>query len=325
MTQKRYLKIVKLDNVTARIITNHPSIMSDVYHFFSIYIDKYWFHPKVKTGIWDGKIPFVHKNGQFHIGLLKFVYRFVQRNDLVIKIDPELTKRTDISNFEAVTLEWLKPEWIPRQHQVAGALKAIKYRRGILEHATASGKSLTIALIAMHFLITEEVTKCLILVPSLSLIEQMKTDLISYGVPEEWIGRFSGKVKDAKQPIIVSTWQSMCRQKKMTAEFDLLLADECLHPSTLISIADGSKKPISDIEVGDLVVTKNELTHELQNKPVIKIHHNISNTENNMFEIELENGKTIRITGNHKIMLTDGTWKKVEDLDGTEDLEVHGL
>jgi hypothetical protein len=321
MTSKTIVNIVKIDNVRARIITDHPFIMKDVYNFFSIYVDQYWFKPKVKAGLWDGKINFVQKNGIFGIGLLKYVYNFIKRDDIIIKIDKELTKKTQVDNFNDITLSWLSDEWVPREHQLRGALKAITQRRGVLEHATSSGKSLTIALIIMYFIISEEVDKCLLLVPTLGLIEQMRSDLISYGVPEEWIGRFNGKIKDTTQPIIISTWQSMAKQKQLTQQFKLLVSDECLHPDTNITMADGSTKKISNIHIGDIVKTVNESTNMIEDKPVKYIHKNISK-HNQMYEIELCNGKKIKITGNHKIRLVSGEWKQVDMLDGSEDIDM---
>jgi len=223
---KKYLKIKKLNNVNARIITNHPFIMNDVINHFSVYIENYWFQPKVKAGLWDGKIRFVNKDGTFPIGLLKQVYNFVKSDELDIQLDKDLVKYSSLDNFDNILESWLSSEWIPRTHQIDGAKKIIKYRRGILEHATSSGKSLTIAIIAMHFLLTKEINKVLILVPTLGLIEQMRSDLISYGIKEDMIGRFNGECKDKNQSIIISTWQSMCKQKELSKEFDMLICDE---------------------------------------------------------------------------------------------------
>lgn len=320
---ERYIKILKVNNTTGRLVTNVPELMESVVNRFSVYIDKYWFHPKVKLGMWDGKINFVNKNGTFPIGLFKYIYNFVKNDDIKPLVDRTLFRKYDISDFVEITEEWLKEEWIPRTHQLIGAQKALESRKCILEHATSSGKSLTMAMIIMFCLAKEESEKVLVLVPNLGLIEQLRSDFISYGIPEEWIGRYSGKVKDVDPPIIISTWQSMHTQKRLCAEFDMIVSDECLHPDTLITMADNTKKPISQIKIGDMVKTLNEITLQIENKPIKKIHHNISTPKDNMFEIELENGQTIKITGNHKVKLTDGSWKKVEDLDGTEDIEIY--
>lgn len=99
----------------------------------------------------------------------------------------------------------------------------------------------------------------------------------------------------------------------------VLIVDECLHPETLISMSNGTKKRIKDINVGDLVLTINEFTGEIEDKPVVKLHHNL-NKGAQMFEIEMDNGDVLKITGNHKVKLKDGSWIKVEDLVGDEDI-----
>jgi hypothetical protein len=93
----------------------------------------------------------------------------------------------------------------------------------------------------------------------------------------------------------------------------VLIVDECLHPDTEITLYDESTKKIKDIEIGDLVKTINEETGLIENKPVVKLHHNL-NKGTQMYEIEMNNGDILKITGNHKVKLIDGSWKKVEDL-----------
>jgi len=94
---------------------------------------------------------------------------------------------------------------------------------------------------------------------------------------------------------------------------NVLIVDECLHPETEITLFDGSTKKIKDIEIGDLVKTINEETGIIENKPVVKLHHNLNKGEQ-MYEIEMDNGDVLKITGNHKVKLINGSWKKVEDL-----------
>jgi hypothetical protein len=94
---------------------------------------------------------------------------------------------------------------------------------------------------------------------------------------------------------------------------NVLIVDECLHPETEITLFDGNTKKIKDIEIGDLVKTINEETGIIENKPVVKLHHNLNKGEQ-MYEIEMQNGDVLKITGNHKVKLINGSWKKVEDL-----------
>jgi len=286
MTERNLVKIKKINESTARVLTNHPTILHDLYNYFSVYIDKHWFHPKVKCGLWDGKIHFINKNGSFNIGLLKLVYRFIKRDELKIKIDKSLIIRNNVEDFSEITNEWLKEDWVPRKHQITGAESALKYGRGILEHATASGKSLTIGLILMYRFIKGYNKKALILVPTLGLIEQLKNDLISYGVSEERIGKFSGKQKETENPIIISTWQSMAQQKKLTREFDMLIVDEVhsLKGDVVRSVSEnainasfriGCTGTMPDIKVDEyrVISTLGPILHRVTPKQIIDAGH----------------------------------------------------
>jgi len=93
----------------------------------------------------------------------------------------------------------------------------------------------------------------------------------------------------------------------------VLIVDECLHPDTDITLSDGSKKKITDIEIGDLVKTINEESGDIEFKEVEFIYNNLSKNQQ-MYEIEMEDGSILKITGNHKVKLTSGIWKKVEEL-----------
>lgn len=49
----------------------------------------------------------------------------------------------------------------------------------------------------------------------------------------------------------------------------------------------------------------------------------IQKNNNDWYEIELENGILLKLTGNHRIWINNlKCWRKVEDLDGTEDLQI---
>lgn len=107
---------------------------------------------------------------------------------------------------------------------------------------------------------------------------------------------------------------AMYNQKLMESrDARVLIVDECLHPETEITLYDETTKKIKDIEIGDLVKTINEESGDIEIKPVVKLHNNL-NKGTQMYEIEMDNGDLLKITGNHKVMLLNGIWKKVEDL-----------
>jgi len=247
MSKERWLHIEKIDNINARVTTNHPSIFGELYNHLSYFVENYRFMPKYKMGMWDGKIYFMQKNGIFPIGLLKYVYKFVKQNGIKITIDKSLTEKKVITDFADITETWLGENengdpWVPYNHQISGALNALKYNRCILEHATSAGKSLTMALIIMYKLLKRQNKKILVLVPSTGLVKQLTSDFIEYGISPEWIGNFYGGQKDTEEQIIISTWQSMCRQKELVKTFDMLICDEVhnLRGNVVRSVADNA-------------------------------------------------------------------------------------
>jgi len=92
-----------------------------------------------------------------------------------------------------------------------------------------------------------------------------------------------------------------------------VIVDECLASETKISTPYGDKN-IEELQAGDTVWSFNESIQQFVPDTVEKLHHNLSiSSEEKMFEIEMENGATIQITGNHKV-LTQRGWIKVKYL-----------
>lgn len=78
----------------------------------------------------------------------------------------------------------------------------------------------------------------------------------------------------------------------------------CAETGTLVSTPEGMVE-IQDISVGDIVDTMvgpkavtNTFTYDVDS----------------LYQIELENGQILRLTGEHKLMVQTGDWKRVEDL-----------
>jgi DNA-directed RNA polymerase beta subunit len=86
---------------------------------------------------------------------------------------------------------------------------------------------------------------------------------------------------------------------------------QCLDIHETVLMADGSRKEIKDVIVGDEVVTFNPDT---MNTSITKvIHQYIRPTENKIYRIKTVSGREIIATGNHNFMTTDG-WKSVENM-----------
>jgi superfamily II DNA or RNA helicase len=223
--------IVKIDNVYGRIVSESSELMGALYKQFAVPAHNFWFHPKYKAGVWDGKIRFVGRDGVFSNGMLKDIKEYLgKQSEYELEVDPRYD--SDFPDKAALKEEFVKIvsqldcPLVPRYYQLRGAVKSIYLKRCINEHCTGSGKTLTMALVC-HFLMNKFPDfKFLILVPRLDLVEQFTEDFISYGIPAEMLGKFTGKVKDTKQKIIVSTWQSMAPETAFIQQFDVLLCDE---------------------------------------------------------------------------------------------------
>ena len=87
---------------------------------------------------------------------------------------------------------------------------------------TASGKSLIIYLLAAYLN-----KKTLIVVPTISLVQQMAGDFKSYGYQGDPHMITAGVEKETDNPITISTWQSIHKMpKKWFEQFDLVIGDE---------------------------------------------------------------------------------------------------
>lgn len=73
----------------------------------------------------------------------------------------------------------------------------------------------------------------------------------------------------------------------------------CLHGNSEILMSDGSKKKIKDINVGDRVVSYNEVR---RSTPINKVLNKWNNGKKEVFRITLENGDYIDATADHKIL-----------------------
>lgn len=213
-------------------MSENPDLLKRLYDRFGIFADKYWFDKRYKAGSWDGKIRFVTRTGQFANGLLADIVDYLKKqSEYTLEVDPaynpDFPDKEDLKeDFINVTSQMNIP-FTPRYYQMRGAVKSIYLKRCINEHCTGSGKSLTIALTINYLMSKFPEYKFLVLVPRLDLVEQLSEEFINYGIDKKFLGKFTGKIKDIDQKIIVSTWQSIYTETAFLRSFNVLLCDEC--------------------------------------------------------------------------------------------------
>lgn len=196
------------------------------------------------------------------------------------------------------------------------------FHNGILHHN--SGKSFIIYLI-IRFLLEHTDGKILISVPSTNLVRQMHVDFCDYEndsvICEQCYEMAAGVSKETEKRVVIATWSMLLRRDpEFFEQFKVFICDECVHPDSMVTMSDGSQKPIKEIKEGDWVKSLNETTHQIEDKVVEKVHTNL-HTPNleKRFKISLENGTDLIVTGNHKVMTKRG-WVEVKLL--TEDDEI---
>jgi hypothetical protein len=309
------VELVKLDEVFMKINCD-DSILRELSEYFTFMTPNAKFDPRVRSGRWDGSICILkRKERKLYLGLKNKVTEFCKDNNYTL-LDKTSTK-TKVFTYEEVEkfTRTLNLPVVPYDYQIQAIADILNNnQRGLVISATSSGKSLLIYILFRLFN-----QKTVVVVPTKLLVKQMAKDFISYGYTGVVGQIMSDSTTDTdkhKLPqISVSTWQSLI---KMPAhwfqQFKVICGDECIHPDTLITMGDNTKKAIKDIMVGEYVLTYNENTKIFEQKPVIKIHTNLSINEQ-MYEIQLSNNKVLKITGNHKVLLLNGYWKRADELE----------
>lgn len=279
--------------------------------------------PRVKKGWWNGKISYFKSNRYLPSGLWNEVVEICKQYNFELHIDGidrKFDKSIDMDSFqEWVDEKWSNAEMKPRDYQVATAFNIVKYQNCLAELATSAGKTLITYMTLAYLLDTKKSNKILMIVPTVDLVVQGTEDFYQYNTEScdlklEIQQIFAGSILRKNSNIVIGTYQSLVKKdKSYFDDFDTVITDECLHPDTIISMSDGTFKKISEVKEGDLVLTTNDDTLEIESKEVDFVYHNLSKG-NQMFELEMEDGTVLKVTGNHKVKLVTGEYKRVDEL-----------
>lgn len=245
-------KFIKLIDCTLN------SEKASLFKFFKRKSKKAAFNVLVDRGVWDGLDPFITKDGNIAVGLWKEVYTFADKYGYDCEIEGAelfVNNKLDRSKYLLYVedlLEGILDERglpiIPRDYQIEGAFRAIKYKFCTQELATSAGKTL-IFFIYNSFLrdggkITKE-KKSLIIVPNISLVGQTAEKFEMYAQPgKEWnVCTIGGKDKFNQDKfdnseIVISTYQSLINLPvKLLRAFTIIQVDE-VHKGKSASIQD---------------------------------------------------------------------------------------
>ena len=224
-------------NLRVKILTNDPKYLKEMKKAFTHKVKGYYWMPRYRSGTWNGESSLITDAGTFPYGLLPDFLKFHKKDheDVKLVIDEEvknLFKGDDIDIKYDLSLQ-------PRPYQKESIEYCLKYTKGIIRSATASGKSLVIAYIIKNLFNNVRITKvrqALVIVPSKGLVEQFYGDMQEYGIKEKFIGRIYDKIKNVKpkdkpqqwtRAIVITTWQSLKNNMKKLPNYDIIFGDEC--------------------------------------------------------------------------------------------------
>ncbi len=220
------IHFVQKDELNIQINTNNRDYITAVDKHLTDYVKGYRFMPKFKHGGWAGTISiFDRPNRSFPYGLLFEVLRYTKKEwydlDLIISDDVK-------SLFKGMSIDTIKYDLVltpyPYQQECIDIL--LKSSKGIVEVATAGGKSLIITYLIHNIDNIINYNNSLIIVPTLQLVDQFKGDLIEYGIPDSSIGIVNSKNKEFDEKIVISTWQSLQNQMNELDRFNTVICDE---------------------------------------------------------------------------------------------------
>jgi len=230
------------DNITVTLkhhsmlyLDCEPSISAELADHFSFYAPGYQFQPLYKKRLWDGKIRLYNRmTNELNTGLYDKLKDFCMNHNYTMTLNNGHyglpNEKVNVNHLELVQyIEKLSLPWEIRDYQYDAVAYGIHHKRAVLQSPTGSGKSLIIYCLLRWYLDNYE-SNVLVVVPTTSLVEQMYNDFASYGMDVENDCHiiYSGKDKQTKKRVIISTWQSIYKlSKEWFEQFGCVFGDEC--------------------------------------------------------------------------------------------------
>ena len=223
------LKLTKVNEVHFRVDAE-ASFLMEISDVFTFTVPGAKYMPAVKNKYWDGKIRLFNVNTRLlYNGLLVELLNFVKLRGYEIDVDQSLYTRRQVSDEKIDTyIKWLDLKFEPRDYQYEAFKHCIENKRAVMLSPTASGKSLIIYMLTRFFV--DQGKEVLIIVPTVSLVNQMVSDFYDYNKKRELDihSIMAGVDKDIMKPITVTTWQSIYKMPKTWfSRFDCVIGDEC--------------------------------------------------------------------------------------------------
>jgi superfamily II DNA or RNA helicase len=281
------IKIEKLDEVYVRIFGD-ASIEQELADFFTYEYPGARFTPQFRARLWDGKVRLYDSiRKTLYLGLVPYVEQFAVSNGYGIEYVNQVAHTNNITTdiIEKFVKALETPDKIEiRDYQIEAMATAIDKERTLLLSPTASGKSFIIYSIMRWHLNAGR--KCIIIVPTTSLVEQLYTDFEDYstvnnwGVSEHCQKLYSGFTKEFTKDVLITTWQSVYLQpRSWFAQFNVMFGDEAhnFKAKSLTSVMEKMDK--IRYRIGTTGTLDNKKVHKLVLEGVFGQVHRVTTTK----------------------------------------------
>ena len=284
------IKIEKLDEVFVRVFSD-GSVEQEISDFFTYEYPGARFTPQFRARLWDGKVRLYDQlRKTLYVGLVKYVEDFAANNGYQVEYINQVLHTNNITS-ESVQLfaKALDPHGRGkpieiREYQIEAVTTALAKERTLLLSPTASGKSFIIYTIMRWHLLAKR--KCIIIVPTTSLVEQLYTDFEDYSSANGWTvdnhvqKLYSGFTKDITKDVLITTWQSVYLQPKAWfKQFNVIFGDEA-HQFKAKSLSTVMEKLVDvRYRIGTTGTLDNKKIHKLVLEGMFGPVHRVTTTK----------------------------------------------
>jgi superfamily II DNA or RNA helicase len=264
-----------------------PGIEQEIRSHFTFRVPGAQYMRAFKMKMWDGLIRLAtpaRMQGsaclKLYSGLLHSLLVFIKSNSYVVEYKDTYkhnkTTFTDIflDSYVANLKITSKNKVItPRDYQIKAFKEAINQKRILLLSPTSSGKSLIVYMLSRFYIdnVLDDHEKILIIVPTTSLVEQLKSDFEDYSTSDPtWNNEnevhviYSGKEKQTKKRITISTWQSLYKLPKEAFSDKVVVFGDEAHTFQSKSLGELMEKTLSaPYKIGTTGTIQDAKTHQL--------------------------------------------------------------
>ena len=219
-------------------------LLNKIKNYFSMRAPGFIFNPLYKNGLWNGFVCLI-KTDLLPAGLLNDLEKYATDNNLKLFINKntneleisdsyleEIIFSTKLSDINKKTKE-VFPITL-RDYQKEAVKLCVDNKHQLIVSNTSTGKTLMMYMVVrilQQAVIFDK--KILMIVPSISLVDQMYNDFINYSKLNNWdvekyCTRMHSKIKpDYNKQILITTWQSLMEKPdSFFKEYEVVFLDE---------------------------------------------------------------------------------------------------